>query len=82
MNSEINPTKPDNHYVNIRDDSEVVKLYLHRHKDTIVSEYNELVPELITKLNTNTYNNQLTEEHLQIPDSEEGFDAPEYIYTI
>ena len=69
----------DNHYVNIRDDSKVVKLYLRRHKDTIVSEYNDLVPELIAKLNTNTYQNTLTEEHLQIPDSE---DAPEFIYNL
>lgn len=79
MNFETDSTKPANHYVNIRDDSKVVKLYLCCHKDTIVSEYIDLVPELIAKLNTNTYQNTLTEEHLQIPDSE---DAPEFIYNL
>lgn len=82
MNSEIDPTNPANHYVNIRDDSEVVKLYLHRHKDTIVSKYNDSVSELREKLNASIYNEELTDEELQIPAHEKDFDAPEYIYNL
>lgn len=82
MNVEIDTTKSANHYVNIPDDSKVVQLYLRRHKDTIVSEYTNLVPELTQKLNDDIYDNQLTHEHLQIPNYTLNFDAPKYIYNL
>ena len=82
MNFETDSTKPDNHYVNISDNSYVVKLYLRRHKDTIVSKYNDSVLELREKLNASIYNEELTDEELQIPAHEKDFDAPEFIYNL
>ena len=82
MNFETDTTKSANHYVNIPDDSKVVQLYLRRHKDTIVSKYNDSVSELREKPNASIYNEELTDDELQIPAHEKDFDAPEFIYNL
>lgn len=44
MEIEYDNTKPLNHYVNIHNDSKVVQMYLRRHADQIVMEYNNDAP--------------------------------------
>ena len=44
---EMDRTKPLNHYVNIHNDSKVVKLYLRRHADQIVTDYNNNADTLL-----------------------------------
>lgn len=83
MEIEYDNTKPLNHYVNIHNDSKVVKLYLRRHADQIVMEYNNYTPNLLRDLNYNgPYVGHLTMNDIRIPIEEHDFNAADFIYDL
>ena len=71
-----------NHYFHMDDNSKVVKLYLRRHQDTIVQDYNNDVQNILVYLNNNVYDNILTTEDLQIPVDNKNLAEFNFIFNL
>merc|ERR1712137_514292 len=82
MEIEYDNTKPLNHYVNIHNDSKVVQLYLRRHADQIVIQYNNDAPTILQTLNNRPYEGHLTMNDIRIPYDEHDFNAADFIYDL